>query len=115
MQRSKHGLARPAWLDSSPGEFPRDPARRPCRVSCQLIVDGSVVNVLLDDYTNRGFRVRTRDRLPVGGDVELKLPNCMPVEAVVRWSLGGVAGCAFKRAVKPDLIELAIETAMKQP
>src|SRR3712207_6262620 len=105
-------MARPAWLDSSPGEFPREPARQVCRLPCQVILDDSALEVLLDDYTNRGFRIRTRHRLAIGGALELKLPNCMPVEATVRWSLENKAGCAFKRAVKPDLIQLAIETAM---
>jgi len=103
--------ARPAWLDSSPAEFPREPVRLPCRVTCELIVGGRSYPVYLEDYTSRGFRARCYERLLVGTDVALKLPDCAPVEATVRWSIGGAAGCAFKKAVKPDLIQIAIEAA----
>ena len=103
--------SRPTWLDNAPAEFPREPTRQPCGVGCELIVGGRASPAFLQDYTNRGFRVRCSERLLVGSDLELLIPNCGAVSATVRWFVGNEAGCAFKRAVKADLIRHAIEGA----
>jgi hypothetical protein len=66
---------------------------------------------ILLDYHDRGFQVSARRTLLVGTRLSLVLPNCLPVHAQVRWSLGGRAGCLFDNPVQEELVRVAIERA----
>ncbi len=48
----------------------------------------------LVNYHDRGFQVACERPLLVGAKIMLKLPNCYPAWARVRWSLGTNSGCA---------------------
>jgi hypothetical protein len=98
-------------LDKGPMHFERKPVRTLCRQACILVVDGREESAVLLDYHGRGFQVSTSRPLLVGTRLSLVLPRCFPVEARVRWSLGGRAGCLFEHPVQEDLIRQAIERA----
>ena len=90
------------------------PDRTLCEVGCRLEMNGESVEATLVDFTDRGFQIVSDRWLPVGSTLMLSLPNCHPVEAVVRWALGQRAGCAFARPVRPEAIAAAVEAAQSE-
>jgi hypothetical protein len=79
--------------------------------ACILIVDGVEEEAKLEDYTARGFRVSCRKRPLVGTSVQIALPGCHAVDAVVRWALGNSASCLFQVPVNAELIRRAVDGA----
>ena len=69
---------------------------------------------VLRDYHDRGFRVITEALLPVASPLKLVPPGCHPVDAKVRWSLCGQAGCLFDEPIKEELLTRALEFAHDQ-
>jgi hypothetical protein len=91
---------------------PQERAERyPASTACILIVDGVEEEAKLEDYTARGFRVSCRKRPLVGSRVQIVLPGCQAVDAVVRWALGNSAGCLFQIPVNATLIRRIVEGA----
>jgi hypothetical protein len=99
-------------LDKGSSLFERKPLRTLCKQACSLLIDSGEEPAVLLDYHGRGFQVSTRRTLMVGTLLSLALPRCLPVEAHVRWSLGGRAGCRFKHPVQEDLVRQAVEKAV---
>ena len=89
------------------------PLRTPCEVTCTLLANGRTSDVMLVDYTDRGFRILSDDRLLVGTKIALTIPGCQPVAAFVRWSLGRSAGCFFEWPVRQENISAAVEASSK--
>ena len=83
--------------------------RTPCRVTCNLILDGTSLKALMVDFSEKGFQVSSERMLPLGSPVVLELPRCAPVEASVRWALGSRAGCRFSEPVSREAISEAVE------
>jgi hypothetical protein len=87
--------------DTAPAERAE---RTSVNIACILLVNGTEEQALLEDYTTRGFRVRCRKTLFVGSEISIVMPGCHPVQATVRWSLGGSTGCLFRVPVNSALI-----------
>ena len=112
MGRVHHYVSDPRWANNDVPAHPREPARNDCAIACAVVVPGfGEQPAVLRDYTRRGFQVECGRPLLVGSDIQLKLPGCDPVDAVVRWSVGRAAGCAFHRPVREELLAAVIEAA----
>jgi len=111
MRHVPHPLQRQRQLEKGATQFQRDGDRNPCDVKCSLVLEHGAVEARLRDFSERGFRVSVPVALLVGSEAQLVLPNCMPVQAKVMWSLGGTAGCLFARPIKEHLMRMAIDAA----
>ncbi len=89
-------------------------SRTDCAVSCRIGADGRTFPATLTDFNGRGFQLTCERMLMVGAHVELSIPGCVPVAAIVRWSLGGRAGCVFERPVRDDILAMAIDAATRK-
>jgi hypothetical protein len=57
--------------------------------------DGHTVPVVVKDVSARGFRVQVKEELFPGELVRLAVGKSSPVQAEIRWALGGEAGGVF--------------------
>ena len=111
MRDVPNSFQRQRQLEKGAPQFARDSDRNPCHVRCTLLLQQWKVEVLLKDFSERGFRVSTPIALLVGSEAELVLPGCMPVQSKVMWSIGGMAGCRFNHPIKEHLMRMAIDGA----
>ena len=111
MRNVPNALQRQRQLEKGAAQFARDSDRNPCHVRCTLVLPHGNVEVLLRDFSERGFRVSTSSALLVGSEAQLALPGCMPVRSKVMWSIGGMAGCRFDQPIKEHLMRMAIDNA----
>ena len=116
MITAQRSYPRPPRLDNGPKFYTRSPEREPCRVNCTVLVEGAAEEAaLVEDFSHHGFKLSCGSIIAVGSQISLKLPGCQPVQATVRWSIGGAAGCVFRSPVRQDILRAVIEAASKEP
>jgi hypothetical protein len=59
--------------------------------------------VTVVNLSANGLMIRSDTDIAVGETIKVQLPVAGQVEAVVRWALGGRAGCQLSQAIPPAL------------
>ena len=108
MIRRDRSYPRLPKLDQGPSFHDRNPPRHECDAGCVVEIDGIEAPAAFEDFSSFGFKVRCGRPLMVGSTIVLKLKGCEPVEAIVRWAIGGRAGCIFRRRVSEDRVREAL-------
>ena len=98
-------------LDQGPAFYDREPARNPCAVKCTIVTDAGTVEAVLEDFSHHGCKIRCGKGIIVGSWIELHLPGCQAVNALVKWSIGGTSGCVFRPRLDEDKLRCALEAA----
>jgi hypothetical protein len=98
-------------LDQGPAFYDRQPPRESCTVRCSVIVDGKEEPAILEDVSFHGCKLSCGRGIIVGSNVTVQLPGCVPVVALVKWSLGGRSGCVFRPRLDEDKLRVALEAA----
>ena len=108
MNKPDRSYPRPKMLDQGPSFYDRDPPRSPCAITCRLTVDGVEREAVLEDFSFHGCKISCGRGVIVGSTIAVHLPDCEPVLAFVKWSIGGKAGCVFR----PRLDEVKMKAAL---
>lgn len=87
----------------------REAERYRVSVAVRLKSEGvRVVTVALGDISTAGLMARTDEPIPLGSTVSIDLPAVGPVQARVRWTVGGRVGVRFAAPIDVDACRSAM-------
>jgi hypothetical protein len=111
MTKAERSYPRLPMLDQGPSFYDREPPRNPCAVKCTIVTQAGTVDAVLEDFSHHGCKLRCGNGIIVGTLIELHLPGCEAVKALVKWSIGGSSGCVFRPRLDEDKLRAALESA----
>lgn len=82
-----------------PGHVPRRHRIDVAHDAMLVMSDGSEQAVRITDVSSGGFRLHSKDTLPIGEHVFLRVPRYGNFPAQIRWALGSDAGGVFLEPV----------------
>lgn len=83
-----------------PGHIARTPRVSVAHEATLVMSDGSEHAVTITDVSSGGFHLRTKETLPIGARVFLRVPRYGDFPAQIRWALGDDAGGVFLEPVE---------------
>ena len=111
MDKRARSYPRQPRLDQGPAFYDREPPRNSCAVKCTIVTDAGTTEAVLEDFSHHGCKVSCGKGIIVGSVIEVHLPGCQPVEALVKWSIGGSSGCVFRPRLDEDKLRTALGAA----
>ena len=111
MYKPARSYPRLPMLDQGPAFYDREPPRSECEVKCMVVTEAGTVEAVLEDFSYHGCKLSCGKGIIVGSSVEIQLPGCQPVIALVKWSIGGSSGCVFRPRLDEDRLRAALQAA----
>jgi hypothetical protein len=72
-------------------------------IDATIICNGQHMPVVITDLATAGFSAEMQAHLPLGARCWLKLPNILPLSAVVTRRENRNVGCSFNRLFDPEI------------
>jgi hypothetical protein len=89
-------------------EMRRAPRRTLRLAVCGATPDGPSSQVLVHDISVTGLLLETSADLHIGETIRVDLPEAGPARAVVKWKMGCVLGCQFRRQISAASVSAAL-------
>ena len=84
----------------------RGAARVDTELKAEVRRDGTTrVPGIVTDMSITGFRVRSHEKLPLGGTVWVRIDPLAPLMAQVVWTQQYIAGCTFAAPLHPAVLD----------